>query len=44
MLVYVDLEKADIASALWKHACLHAASHERYKKGETPTTEKRATE
>ena len=31
---YVDLEKADSASAMWKYVGLHAASHERYTKGE----------
>jgi hypothetical protein len=34
MLVYVDLAKADSASAVWKYVGLHAASHERYTKGE----------
>lgn len=34
MMVYVDLEKAASASALWKYTGLHAASHERYIKGE----------
>ena len=31
---YIDLEKADSASAIWKYVGLHAASHERYTKGE----------
>lgn len=34
LLVYVDLEKADSPSALWKYVGLHCASHERYVKGE----------
>lgn len=34
MTVYVDLEKAASASALWKYTGLHAASHDRYTKGE----------
>jgi len=34
-ITYIDLEKAKYASSLWKYAGLHAASHERYKKGET---------
>ena len=33
-LVYIDLEKADHASSLWKYAGLHCASHDRYTKGE----------
>ena len=32
--VYVDLEKAQSASALWKYVGIHTASHERYQKGE----------
>ena len=35
MTVYVDIEKAQSASALWKYVGLHAASHERYTKGES---------
>lgn len=34
LAVYVDLSKAATPSALWKYAGLHAASHERYTKGE----------
>ena len=34
-LVYIDLEKAEKASSLWKYAGLHAPSHKRYKKGES---------
>lgn len=34
MTVYVDLEKANGASALWKYVGLHASSGERYTKGE----------
>jgi hypothetical protein len=33
--VYVDLEKAQSASALWKYVGIHAASHDRYTKGES---------
>lgn len=33
LTVYVDLEKANSASALWSYAGLHRASHERYEKG-----------
>lgn len=32
-ITYIDLEKADHASSLWKYVGLHAASHERYEKG-----------
>lgn len=32
---YIDLEKAQYPSSLWKYAGLHAASHNRYTKGET---------
>jgi len=35
LVTYVDLEKANSASALWSYAGLHRASHERYSKGET---------
>lgn len=31
---YIDLEKADSPSALWKYCGYHAASHARYNKGE----------
>ena len=31
--VYVDMEKAQSASALWKYVGFHAASHERHAKG-----------
>lgn len=31
---YIDLEKAGSASAMWKYVGLHAASHDRYTKGE----------
>jgi hypothetical protein len=34
LTVYIDLVKAATPSALWKYAGLHAASHERYTKGE----------
>jgi hypothetical protein len=34
LLVYVDLEKADSPSALWKYVGLHCASGDRYVKGE----------
>ena len=34
LTVYVDLEKAQSASALWKYVGLHTASHERYQKGQ----------
>src|SRR4030043_439841 len=34
LTVYIDLQKADSPSALWKYAGLHKASHERYTKGE----------
>lgn len=34
LTVYVDLSKADTASSLWKYVGLHAASHERYEKGQ----------
>jgi len=33
LLVYIDLEKADSPSALWKYCGLHCASHQRYEKG-----------
>jgi hypothetical protein len=33
-LVYIDLEKADHASSLWKYAGLHRASWDRYNKDE----------
>ena len=33
-LIYLDLSKARHASSLWKYTGLHAASHERYQKGE----------
>ena len=33
MIFYVDLEKAQSASALWSYAGLHTASHQRYQKG-----------
>ena len=35
LTVYVDLEKAKSASALWSYVGLHKSSHERYTKGET---------
>jgi len=35
LIVYVDLEKAQSASSLWKYVGLHTASHERYQKGES---------
>lgn len=35
LTVYVDLDKAQSASSLWKYVGLHAASHERYQKGVT---------
>lgn len=35
LTVYVDIEKADTASSLWKYAGLHAASHERHQKGQS---------
>lgn len=34
LTVYIDLQKADSPSALWKYVGLHKASHERYTKGE----------
>jgi hypothetical protein len=34
LTVYVDLEKAGSASALWRYTGLHASSGERYQKGE----------
>ena len=34
LTVYVDLEKANSASAMWSYTGLHKASHERYKKGQ----------
>lgn len=34
LLVYIDLEKAQNPSSLWKYCGYHCASHERYTKGE----------
>jgi hypothetical protein len=34
LTIYVDLEKAQSASALWKYVGIHTASHDRYTKGE----------
>lgn len=34
LTVYIDLEKAQSVSALWKYVGLHAASNDRYTKGE----------
>lgn len=34
LTVYIDLNKAATPSSLWKYVGLHAASHERYVKGE----------
>lgn len=33
MMTYIDIEKAQYASSLWKYCGYHAASHERYEKG-----------
>lgn len=33
MMVYVQIEKAQYASSLWKYCGYHCASHERYEKG-----------
>lgn len=35
MMVYIDIEKAQYASSVWKYCGYHAASHERYEKGVT---------
>lgn len=35
LLVYIDIKKAEYASALWKYVGLHTSSHERYTKGES---------
>jgi hypothetical protein len=35
MLAYIDIDKAEHASSLWKYCGLDCPSHERYKKGET---------
>ncbi len=34
LAVYVDLEKARSASAMWKYVGIHTANHDRYTKGE----------
>lgn len=34
LTVYIQIEKADSPSALWKYVGLHTASHERYTKGQ----------
>jgi hypothetical protein len=35
MLAYINIEKANHASSLWKYCGLHCASHERYEKGKS---------
>jgi len=35
LIAYIDIEKAECASALWKYCGYHTASHKRYVKNET---------